>query len=174
MIRFLTLICLAGAVSSQPQPPPWKPFQFFAGEWEGEGQGQSGVSKVERRYEFVLNGRFLEVRNKSVYAPQEKNPKGEVHEDRGLFSFDRGRKAYVFRQFHVEGFVNQFALPAAEAEAPSRTFVSESIENIPPGWRAKETYQIVNENEFIEIFELAGPGKDFEVYTRSRLRRKSK
>ncbi|HKZ36563.1 MAG TPA: hypothetical protein VJ184_02855 [Chryseolinea sp.] len=42
-------------------------------------------------------------------------------------------------------------------------FISESIENIPPGFRAKETYQILNENEFTETFELAEPGKDFEI-----------
>lgn len=42
-----------------------------------------GTSQVEREYEFVLTGTFLFVKNKSTYAPQEKNPKGEVHEDWG-------------------------------------------------------------------------------------------
>src|ERR1700688_2350360 len=31
------------------------------------------------------------------------------------------------------------------------------IENIPNGWRARETYSIVNDNKFIERFELARP-----------------
>jgi hypothetical protein len=51
-------------------------------------------------------------------------------------------------------------------------FTSESIENIPAGWRARETYKIVSEDEFTETFELAGPGKEFETYTENRLRRK--
>jgi hypothetical protein len=38
-------------------------------------------------------------------------------------------------------------------------FVTERIENIPAGWRAKETYKILNEDEFVEIFESAEPGK---------------
>ncbi|MBL7861883.1 MAG: hypothetical protein JNJ65_12030 [Cyclobacteriaceae bacterium] len=50
-------------------------------------------------------------------------------------------------------------------------FLSESIENIPLGFRAKETYQRINEHEFTEIFELAKPGKEFQVYSRARLTR---
>jgi hypothetical protein len=44
-------------------------------------------------------------------------------------------------------------------------FISESIENIPPGWRGKESYNVISPDEFIETFELAEPGKDFELYT---------
>jgi len=59
----------------------WTPFNFFIGTWQGTGTGQPGTSQVERTYEFVLSGKFLQVRNKSTYLPQEQNPKGEVHED---------------------------------------------------------------------------------------------
>ena len=53
-------------------------------------------------------------------------------------SFDSVRKRIVFRQFHVEGFVNQYALDATSL--PDRlVFVSETIENIPAGFRARET-----------------------------------
>ena len=52
-------------------------------------------------------------------------------------------------------------------------FISESIENIPNGWRAKETYTLTNENEFVEIFELAVPNKEFELYSKTTLKRRS-
>jgi hypothetical protein len=51
-------------------------------------------------------------------------------------------------------------------------FVTESIENIPAGWRARESYRILNNDEFVEVFELAAPGKDFEVYAENRFKRK--
>src|SRR5688572_25932688 len=100
----------ASAASQAPakKPSPWEPLRFFVGSWTGVGDGQPGSSTVEREYSFTLNDRFLEVRNKSTYLPQGKNPKGEVHEDRGLVSWDRARRRFVFRQFHVEGFVNQY------------------------------------------------------------------
>ena len=50
-------------------------------------------------------------------------------------------------------------------------FVTEGIENIPPGSRAKETYTILNSDEFTEIFELAAPDKDFQTYSESHFKR---
>jgi hypothetical protein len=66
-----------------------------------------------------------------TYPPHEKTPKGEVHEDIGLISYDRGRKAFVLRQFHKEGFVNTYA----GASDNPRVFTTEAIENIPAGFR---------------------------------------
>jgi hypothetical protein len=106
------------------------------------------------------------VKNKSSYAPQEKNPKGEIHEDVGFISFDKAEQKLVLRQFHIEGFVNQYKSENPLDTASPLIFVSYAIENIPPGWRARETYQVVSENEFTETFELAPPGKDFFVYSK--------
>ena len=58
----------------------WAPLRFFVGSWEGG----SSKSKTERDYEFILEGKFLRVRNKSTFKPTEKNPKGEIHEDIGI------------------------------------------------------------------------------------------
>jgi hypothetical protein len=157
---------------SAQQPDAWEPLKYFVGSWEGVAKGEPGAGKVEREYQFVLNGKFLQAINKSAYPPQEKNPKGEVHEDWGLFSYDRGRKLFVLRQFHVEGFVNQYALDRAASNDKTLVFVTESIENIPAGWRAREIYRILNNDEFVETFELAGPGKEFEVYSENRFKRK--
>lgn len=150
----------------------WQPMKYFVGQWEGTGKGKPGESKVQRDYRFVLNGRFLQVQNRSQYAPQPANPKGESHEDWGLISFDKSRKQFVLRQFHVEAFVTQYVVTSVSADGKTIVFTSESIENIPAGWRARETYRIVSDDEFTETFELAGPGKEFEVYTENRLRRK--
>lgn len=42
--------------------------------------------------------------------PAIQNPEGEIHEDYGIISSDEARKVFVFRQFHSEGFVNQYIL----------------------------------------------------------------
>jgi hypothetical protein len=149
----------------------WTPFNFFIGEWKGVGEGKPGTSHVERTYEFVLNETFLFVRNKSIYEPQKKNPKGETHEDWGLISYDRARKTHVFRQFHIEGFVNQYLLEQMIEDGQLIRFVTEQIENIPPGWRARESYRILGPDEFTEAFELAAPDKEFEIYSENRFQR---
>jgi hypothetical protein len=175
MPTLLTIILLVPSIGfsqADKSQAAWEPLKFLIGSWEGTGKGQPGSSKVERDYQLVLGGKFLQVKNKSVYPPQKENPKGEVHEDWGLFSYDRDRKQFVLRQFHVEGFVNQYRLEQPASDSRTLTFVTESIENIPAGWRARETYKIVNSNEFIEAFELAAPGKDFETYVETRFKRK--
>jgi hypothetical protein len=82
---------------------------------------------------------------------------GHVIEDIGIFSFDSARKRVVFRQFHIEGFVNQYALdPSSTVERV--VFTAESIENIPAGVRARETYVFSGSEQVEEIFEIAEPG----------------
>jgi hypothetical protein len=154
---------------TKPKQDVWEPLKFFVGKWEGTGNGKSGTSKVERDYRFVFNNKFLQVQSRSVYEPQQKKPKGEIHEESGMISFDKARKQYVCRQFHVEGFVIQYVSTSSDDQ--TIVFTSESIENIPAGWRARETYKIVSPDEFVEVFELAEPEKDFVVYTENRLRR---
>jgi hypothetical protein len=165
---------VAPAAAQEPakKRSPWEPLRFFVGSWTGIGNGQPGSSTVEREYSFTLSERFLEVRNKSTYLPQEKNPKGEVHEDRGLVSWDRARRRFVFRQFHVEGFVNQYVADSVAASPDSIVFRSEAIENIPPGYRARETYRILGPDEFVERFEMAEPNAEFAVYSEARFKRK--
>jgi hypothetical protein len=171
-LLLIVMMPVWGLAQSGGREDPWASFRFFLGSWIGKGKGQPGTSQVEREYQFVLNGQFLQVRSRSVYQPQEKNPKGEVHEDVGFFSYDHARKQHALRQFHVEGFVSQYRLERTSDDKKTIVFVSESIENIASGWRARETYRIVNEDEFTERFELAGPGKDFELYTENTFRRK--
>lgn len=143
------------------------------GTWNGTSDGQPGKGKYERSYAFALNKKFIEVRNKSIYPPSKDKPKGEVHEDHGFISYDRVRKTFVLRQFHTEGFVNQYKIESISPDGKTIVFISEGIENIPAGFRAKETYLITSENEFAEVFELAEPDKEFELYSKAILKRVS-
>lgn len=166
----LIAVSVAPAQSPPARSDPFEPVAFLVGRWEGTSEGQPGKGTLRREYERVLNGRFIRVRNRSEYPAQEKNPKGEIHEDEGFLSFDRSRKRLVLRQFHVEGFVNQYVQDDTGA-ADRVAFTTESIENIPSGWRARETYIVHGTDAFEEVFELAEAGKAFEVYSRAQLHR---
>ena len=157
---------------NRPRANVWEPFKILVGKWEGSGSGQPGISKIQREYRLVLNDKFLHVQNRSTYDPQPKNPKGEIHEDWGLVSFDKSRKQFVLRQFHVESFVIQYVMTSTSSDGKTIVFTSESIENIPAGHRARETYKILGPDEFTEVFEIAEPGKDFEIYSEGHFKRK--
>lgn len=143
----------------------------FLGSWNGMGAGKSGKSKVVRSYEATLGGLFIFAQNRSTYAPQKNNPNGEIHNDVGHFRLNKASKRLVFRQFHVEGFVTQYAASTEPFDVNTLVLNSETTENISTGWRARETYRFSAKDEFEEIFELAEPGKDFEVYSHNRRQR---
>jgi hypothetical protein len=169
-----TILSVAASAQSPATPDdPWAPVRFMIGTWDGTSKGQPGEGTVVRRYAFVLRDRFIHETNTSTYPPQ-KDRKGEVHEHRSYISFDKGRKLLVLRQFHVEGFVNQFALNK-ELSSPARlVFDSENFENFSNRWRARETYEVLGPDEFIETFELAGPDKPFQAYSRNHFKRASR
>ncbi len=168
---FTAILAIPVSAQISRQDSIWQPMRVFLGSWKGKGGGEPGRGEYERTYQFILNKRFIEVRNKSTYAPTEKNPKGEVHEDVGYISYDKARRFFILRQFHIEGFVNQYKLESISPDGGTMVFVSEAIENIPAGWRARETFEIVDDNQIQETFELAEPGKELTVYSRVTLHR---
>jgi hypothetical protein len=174
MIRFVVagwlLISVVGMAQKPAAADPLERLAFLIGNWEGTSDGQPGKGTVRREYARALNNRFVRVHNRSEYAPQPQNPKGESHEDDGFFSFDKVRKRIVFRQFHIEGFVNTYVADN-ESSSAKIVFTSEAIENLPAGFRARETYLVQGADAFEEVFEMAEPGKPFEVYSRTRLTR---
>ncbi len=49
---------------------------------------------------------------------------------------------------------------------------TEAIENLPPGWRARETFRRDGPDRLTTVFELAEPGKEFRLYAENRLTRR--
>lgn len=163
----LALILLAAAAA--PVEDAWATAKAMAGTWVGTSKGEPGEGTIEIRIEPALGGRFLRLTTASSYRPKPGKTEGERHQDEGFFGQDKRRKTIVFRQFNSEGFVNQYVL---DRSAPGElTLVTESIENIAPGWRARETYRLAGD-ELHTRFELAAPGKDFAPYSEAVLRRR--
>jgi hypothetical protein len=169
-IAYLVPALMLQAPTLSPTPDPFAPIRGLVGTWQTASAGQPGQGTGERTYQFELAGAVLACRSKAVYPPQAKNPKGETHQDIGFFSYDKARKKLVLRQFHSEGFVNQYVGEPAR-DGATFVFETESIENIPPGWRARETYRFIGHDDIVEVFELAEPGKGFEVYAETKLHR---
>ncbi|HEY8880823.1 MAG TPA: heme-binding beta-barrel domain-containing protein [Roseateles sp.] len=158
------------ALNAAAQTDALSPLDRFVGDWQGTASGQAGSGMVTRRYERVLGGRFIRETNTSRYPAQAQNPKGEVHEHSGMFSYDKARKTLMLRQFHIEGFVNTYR-QASEAGAAVLVFESEGFENFSNRWKARETYEFKDDDAFVETFELAAPEQPFQVYSRTELKR---
>jgi hypothetical protein len=170
LLALVFLVVPVVAQEGAPKVDRFGPLRFLLGSWRGDQSGQPGQGTAERTYQFILNDRFLQETNTSTYPPQEKNKKGEVHRHMSLISYDAARKRFVFRQFHTEGFVNTYVQEPV-TDPKKIVFVTEAIENVPPGYRARETYTMLGNDEFTERFEMAEPGKAFELYSEAHLKR---
>lgn len=170
-MKHALVLGFAITMAAVAQSDPWAPLRAFEGKWQGPASGEPGKGISSREYRFELGGKFLSARNTSKWDPKSPGAKPEIHEDFGMFSYDRALKKVVLRQFHIEGFVNEYTLDSVGDDGKRLEFVSVRIENIAPGWRAKESYRVVSADEIVETFLLAAPGRDFEVYSESRLKR---
>lgn len=168
LLVFIIMLPFLVVAQTQGKDDIWASFKFLEGKWTDE---KPGVSKVTQVYEFIFNRKYLQMRTRAVFEPTEKSPKGEVHEDLGIFSYDQVRKTFVFRQFHIEGFVIQYILEKRDERINELTFISEQIENAPSGTKAKEAFKFINEDEIEQSFYVAWPNKDYACFALNKLKR---
>jgi len=171
-LMMLAVLSASAATTPSPMNDRWGRVRFLLGTWEGTATGQPGKGTVQRTYELVLDGQFIEERNTSRYDAKAPGAKPEVHEHRGFMSYDKTRKTFMLRHFHEEGFVNLYALNADKSMPEYLIFDSVTFENFSNEWKARESYEVISPDEFVEIFELAEPGKDFVEYSRNHFRRR--
>ena len=174
MRLILILIAMTGlalsAASAQPAADRLAPVAWLVGQWEGVGEGQPGRSASTRQAERLHGSRFLMVRGRSVYPKQEANRSGDVHGQLDIWSFDRARGLLVMRQFDTLGFVSTYVQDRAASVDGRIVLVSEHMENVPAGWRARYTFSHPAPDEYHELFELDS-GSGFQTYVSNRFLR---
>jgi len=84
-IIFIPLISFAQDSQDKAVPEDREVLDYFVGAWDDAEYGLAGI------------GKHLYAKNRSRFEPQEKNPKGETHEDRAFFSYDGIREKVVLR-----------------------------------------------------------------------------
>jgi len=165
----LALLSAASASLAQPaRPDPLAPFAPLVGDWTGVGEGEPGTSAARRHAERIHDGRFIRIKGRSVYPKQEKNKSGEVHTSTDVWSYDKARKLIMLRQFDSLGFVSTYAQDKAASRESHIVLVSEHLENVPAGWKARYTYDLLAPDEYREHFELDPDGKGFKTYVLGR------
>lgn len=162
------LVTMSGVATEQRRFDRWHNFRFLIGTWKMEKKGE--VLNIQK-YEFMYNGKFLKMTTKSKFEPTEKNPKGEVHEDMGVFSYDGFRDKVVLRSFHSEGFINKYILKSVSEDGKILLFETENVENAPKGTIAKLEFKKINNNEFVQKFSVKFPKKEFMCFFENHFKR---
>lgn len=168
MLSFMLITTITTA-----QENPFEKIDYVLGSWQGTGSGfGNSKSKIKSEFNLVMGGKYIEVKNDSKFEPTANNPEGENHIDWGMISFDKSRKKIIYRQFNVEGYVNQYVLIDSLTTESTIVFETENIENFVEGGRAKYTIKKINQNEIETIFDVSFPGREYACYGTNRLKRK--
>lgn len=165
-------ILIFGGTFVYAQNNPLEKFGFLIGKWEGTGSGfSSSTSVIHSEFNWMWNKQFIEIKNHSEFKPTTENPEGEIHDDWGVVSYDKSRNTYVFRQFHGEGFVNQYILNDSLSTDKSFIFESEIIENFVPGGTARFTINIKKDTQIETLFDVGFPGKEMACFGNNQLKK---
>jgi len=164
-IFFITILLIA-TVSINAQNS-FEQFDFLIGNWQGVETGVAGNGIGFRTYSYELNKNYIVQKNQSTFPISEKKPKGEVHRDFGVISYNSNDSSIVFRQFHVEGFTNIFVLDKKLSTDTKLVFITREIENNPGKWVAKSTITKISDTEFIDSFEIAMDGVNFTPFIKN-------
>ena len=168
ILSVCVFLSATAANAAEPVKDGLAELRWMVGEWHGVGDGDPGTSGSERHIESYLDNKFIRATGRSIYPKQEKNPKGEVHAQLNLWSFDRARSALVMREFDTLGFVGTYVLDKSASAPDHWVLVAESLENVPKGWKARYVVTRKSEDEYQEVLELDPDGKGFQPYVTNR------
>lgn len=163
MVMLLTLAAGTASARDVAENDKLAAISWLVGDWAGVGEGQPGASASTRHSIRAQNNNFIMIEGRSVYPKQEKNNSGEIHTSIDFWSYDRQRKLFVLRQFDSLGFASTYVQDRAASINGRIVLVSEHLENVPAGWKARYTYTYRAPNEYQELFELDA-GKGLELY----------
>ena len=147
------------------QDNPLKRLDFLIGEWNGTGSGFGNQkSTIHSEFTYIMNGNYIEVMNESKFEPTDSDPEGEHHIDKGIISFDKDRQVIVFRQFNIEGYVNQYVLDDSLSNDSLFVFETEIIENFVPGGKTRWTISKNTGDRIETVFEVLFPEREYVCY----------
>lgn len=143
---------------------------WLAGEWQGFGRFPERTTYVHKVYSFDLAGMFFVERTLDVFPPPEPSTDFEMHQDLTLFYRDAASGEIRARGFFVEGFVTASAVEVRDGGAVL-VIESREVDNAPPSLRSRITFTRQAPDRFSGLFELAFPGRDYQVMERLEMKR---
>ncbi len=140
---------------------------YLSGSWKSNPDACIGIGEANKVNKVVLDSNFFLMETKATFDVEENNR----HEDKKFISYNKLTDKLILREFHSEGFVNEYEVDSMSTDLKYIVFLSRALENMPDGWKARMTIQIIDDGNYREQFDMARPGEPFRQYVVAAWRR---
>lgn len=146
----------------------WNDWQYFLGEWMGEGSGESGKGSGGFHFEFDLQNRILVRKNFAEYPPSKGKP-AYRHDDL-IVIYQEPEEPFRATYWDNEGHVIHYTVEFSQ-DKNSLIFLGDILPSAP---RFRFTYTKMGDDTLSIKFEIAPPGKpeEFAPYIEATAQRK--
>jgi len=141
---------------------------WLVGEWRGYGVFSNRTTYIHKSFSYEIGGKFLVEKTIDMFPPDTPSTEFEIHQDQVFYFLNADKLEAV--GFYGEGFVNCFNL-TVEQSAPKLIAQTYDVKNAPSGIRARITYEQEGDDHLQGIFELAMPGKQFDIVEKLTMER---
>ena len=142
--QFLTLIFAILSICIYAENP-FKNLDFLIGNWQGIETGVAGDGIGFRSYSYILDKNFIQAHNTSTFPISEKKPRGEVHRDLVIISYNSNTEQLILRGFYVEGCTNIYVLDKEQSSDTKMVWITREIENNPGNWKGRYIIEKVSD-----------------------------
>lgn len=165
-ITMLLLILIAQTSLAQDVKNDWGKWNYLAGEWKGEGNGQPGQGSGSFSFRNELDGNVL-VRKNQAEFPATANRPAARHEDLMIVYKNADGNPSQAIYFDNESHVIRYDISYPENKIVLTSQAS------APGPRFRLVYEKIEENLVNIRFEMAMPNapEDFKLYIEGKSRK---
>jgi hypothetical protein len=167
----LISVVASGAAWGSPDDDSWKPYEFLAGDWVGEGSGEPGKGSGEFSFAWDLQKKVLVRRNRAELPAAQGRP-AAVHEDIMVIYPGEPGGPHKAIYFDSESHVIEYVATVSD-DKQMLTFLSGAIPSAP---RFRLTYTKKDDDSVVIKFEIAPPGmpEGFKPYLEGKARRQKR
>ncbi len=141
--------------AAQSQHVDWSQWNYFVGDWIGEGTGAPGQGNGGFSFAFDLQGAILVRKNYSEFPATEKSP-AYRHDDLMVMYPDGG--SWSAEYYDNEGHVIHYAITFNQ-DSTKVIFTSKYQKNTPS---FRLTYTKQDQNHVNILFEFAAPSEELQ------------
>lgn len=158
------IVCLQLSAQTLPAGNPLSDFNFLIGEWKGTSHGVEGDGVCKKSVTVGSDSNLIVSHNDFSFENSKSYPPSDKHEHKSVYSFNKEDSSLVVKVLNSEGHTTCFKEKKKSSGKDKKIFLSQKIENGPPGLKVRRTILKLSDDSYTETLEYKYPSRDYIVW----------